>query len=178
MNQQVNLFATIEEGGGFGHQKRMPWPSIGLVMENLLNKTTDSDFIFGRNTIESMHPTEVQKILSRNQKIIVVSKTLTPQQLPEGVILAGSLEAALSISKSPRVSLLGGFGIYKDAIKGNLAHALYRTNIHQKFTCDVFFPKLGDEWQIESKGDKVTDPKSNIEISFDKLINTKNPFMN
>jgi len=82
---------------------------------------------------------------------IVLSTTLKQEELPKGVILCPSLEAALKVledkSDIENIWIVGGSGVYKEAMASPRCHRLYITKIQKEFECDTFFPAIPDSFQ-------------------------------
>jgi dihydrofolate reductase len=175
MKKRIFIIVAIATGGGFGYKNRLPWPKNGLDTKFFVSKTSNATLIMGRLTFESLDVSELTNILKRGCKLIIVSNSLDTDKLPTGAVMAGTLDAAIRAALTEEVYLIGGRGIYEEALQKNLAHIIYRTNIHQKFECDVFFPELGSEWYVDSEGEKIIDAKSKISTSFDILTNKNNP---
>lgn len=82
---------------------------------------------------------------------IVLSTTLQPNDLPEGVMLCSNLEAAMkyleSDDKIENIWVVGGSGVYAEAMDSKRCHRLYITRIHRKFECDTFFPTIPESFR-------------------------------
>ncbi len=172
--KKVNIIVATAPNGGFGHQGKKPWPSIGLIIETLSNRAVNGTFIMGTKTAESMTNLEKDTI-TKEGKIIIVGRTISLDKFPTDSLQAKNLNHALSVVRTAEAHLIGGFGIFKEGLQHNLVNTIYRINVLDPFACDVFFPQLGGEWEIKSKGEPITDTTSKIPISFDVLINSKNP---
>lgn len=80
---------------------------------------------------------------------IVLSTTLQPSDLPEDVLLCPSLEAAMQhletkTEEIEKVWIVGGSGVYAEAMDSARCHKLYITKVQGKFDCDTFFPAIPD----------------------------------
>uniref|UniRef100_A0A0A1XMF0 dihydrofolate reductase n=1 Tax=Zeugodacus cucurbitae TaxID=28588 RepID=A0A0A1XMF0_ZEUCU len=80
---------------------------------------------------------------------VVLSTTLSPIDLPKDVLLFPNLESAMRrleqtdlCERIETVWIVGGSGIYREAMSSPRCHRLYITIIKQHFNCDVFFPKI------------------------------------
>lgn len=80
---------------------------------------------------------------------IVLSTTLTPNDLPADALLYRSLEAAMQALESKewsdkieKVWIVGGSGTYAEAMSSPRCNRLYITKIQDKFECDTFFPEI------------------------------------
>lgn len=80
---------------------------------------------------------------------VVLSTTLSPIDLPTNVLLFPNLESAMKRleqrdlrERIEKVWIVGGSGVYREAMSSPRCHRLYITNIKQKFSCDIFFPEM------------------------------------
>lgn len=85
---------------------------------------------------------------------IVLSTTLTPEDLPADVMLCRNLEAAMQKMESKEyrdlienVWIVGGSGVYAEAMDSPRCHRLYLTKVQGHFECDTFFPKIPQAFQ-------------------------------
>lgn len=93
---------------------------------------------------------------------IVLSTTLTPSDLPEDVVLQPSLQSALKYlefnysgkEKIESVWIVGGSGVYAEAMTLPNCHRLYLTKIYGQFECDTFFPQIPNDF-IEIKDQQI-----------------------
>lgn len=80
---------------------------------------------------------------------IVLSTTLRANDLPPNVLLYRNLEAAMQSletnewrEKIEKVWIVGGSGVYAEAMSSPRCHRLYITKIQEHFECDTFFPRI------------------------------------
>lgn len=94
---------------------------------------------------------------------IILSNTLEASELPSDVMLCNSLESAMKkIESNPKLNeeienvwIVGGSGVYKEAMSSERSHRLYLTKIYEKFECDTFFPAIPDDFcEINPSVDK------------------------
>jgi len=85
---------------------------------------------------------------------IVLSTTLTAEDLPEDVVLCSNLEAAMQkiegkeyCDQIENVWIVGGSGVYAEAMDSPRCHRLYLTKVQGHFECDTFFPKIPQDFQ-------------------------------
>jgi dihydrofolate reductase len=86
--------------------------------------------------------------------------------LPEGVLLANSIEQAISfVDKETECFVIGGGSIYKDVIK--YADRLYITKIHAEIEGDTTFPMYDvNDYQMISCEERAKDEKNSFDLSF------------
>ena len=129
---------------GIGKQGGLPWPKLrgdhahfrrvttGTVREGARNAV-----VMGRKTWES---NEVAgKPLPKRVNVVVSRGTLI---LPEGVVAARSLDDALAVSDVETIFVVGGAGLFQDALVDPRLRYVYLTRVHGRFACDVTMPDL------------------------------------
>ena len=133
------LIAALTRSRVIGADGAMPWQSR-LDLLRFRELTLGSPIIMGRRTHES-----IGKVLDGRLNI-VVSTTMAAtssehlrvvRSWPEAVALAG---AAVAGSDNPKVFVIGGGLIYKQALAA--ADALELTIIERDYAGDTHFPKL------------------------------------
>lgn len=121
----------------------------------MTTKVTDASkknaVIMGRNTYFGIPPS---KRPLPNRLNIVLSKTSTPADYPDDVLLCTSLPEAMELLSSPKHSndvenvwIVGGNAVYKEAMESPSFHRLYFTEIKAAYECDVFFPQITDAFK-------------------------------
>jgi dihydrofolate reductase len=70
-------------------------------------------------------------------------------EIPDDVLIAGSLESALQELNSEEYSealetifIIGGATIYEEAIRMPACQSIHLTGIHHDYECDTFFPDV------------------------------------
>lgn len=110
------------------------------------DKNKQNAIVMGRLTYFS---NKVRPLINRLN--IVLSKTLTPADLPENVLLFKSLRDAIAaLSCEPlftsieNIFVIGGYGAYREAVESPLCNRLYLTEIQGLFGADAFFPNFDE----------------------------------
>lgn len=133
---------------GIGKANGLPWPKLKGDLAHFRRVTSASGegqvnaIIMGRKTWQSA---EVGgNPLPRRLNIVVTRSQLA---VPEGVVVAASLDAALSAAKGPNVDsvfVVGGAEIFQLA----LAHAdlryVYLTRVMDRFDSEIRIPNLDE----------------------------------
>lgn len=107
--------------------------------------TSGHHIIMGRKTFESFPkplPNRTHVVITRQQHY----------QVPEGVIVVNSIEAAIEAAKSDQQPfIIGGGEIYKQAM--SFASRIELTRVHATFEADTFFPEINkNNWkEVASK---------------------------
>src|SRR5258708_2256267 len=126
---------------GIGKDNGLPWPKLRADMQHFrrITTTTSDDLhrnavVMGRKTWESK---EVAGTPLPKRLNVVVSRT--PQIVPEGVVLAHSLDDAIEkvVDRAENVYILGGAGLLRDALAHPQLRWVYLTRIDGDFDCDV-----------------------------------------
>lgn len=148
--------------------------------------------VMGRKTWESI-PEKFRPLPDRQN--VVLTRHPEKYQLPEGVIVASSLQDAsrqLEYSGcSGEVFVIGGAEIYQQALTEGWIQSILYTDIEEikdaKF--DAFFPELSpDDWDVQAYGcdenkengrnDYTVDPKSGLRYRFLQYTKKKRPIQN
>jgi dihydrofolate reductase len=137
----------------------------------------------GRDTWLSI-PEKYKPLKGRDN--IVVTSTMDRRHFPDGVAVAPSLDQAISIAKKyagennsidKKIFLIGGQGIYQEAIERNIANTILATIIHDPTgpECDRFFPEIKN-FSVMKQGKIGKDPTTEYSMQFCMFKNNKNPY--
>lgn len=151
----IQIVAAMNNKGVIGYNNTIPWRVEG-EQRNFKKITDGSALIMGRKTFES-----IGKPLPGRLNIVV---TRNKEYLPDGVVVAYSLEQAILVANrfSKTISIIGGAEIYKKAMQ--YAKTIHLSIIDDNSDGDAFFPAISDDWKIMSQ-EQV---KSNID--YKKLV--------
>ncbi len=157
-----SLIVAYDQNRGIGLNGTLPWriPADLAHFKSITTKTAvpskRNAVIMGRVTWESLPPSF--KPLPNRLNIVLSHQTLA---LPEGVLSASSLEAALSLSASQSdiesVFIIGGGKLYQNALQHPDLKTLYITQIHGIYDCDTFFPEIPDRFLCLNPADPLTE---------------------
>ena len=134
---------AADAAGGIGKHNDLPWPRLREDLRFLRRITTEApagrqnSVIMGRLTWESV-PSKMQPLPGRLN--VVISRRAVA--LPEGVVLAGSLDEALAAGDVATRFVIGGAQIYTQAFAHPACRHVYLTRIAATFDCDTFLPPL------------------------------------
>lgn len=142
-----SIVVAIESGqSGIGLDNALPWHHREdmlyfkrLTMAAPVNR--QNAVIMGRRTWESLPKSP----LPRRLNIVVSTQPGFP--LPEGVLLAQSLEHALGLAtmaSAYRTFVIGGEQLYQVALLHHRLQAIYLTRLAAPMACDRFFPPIPD----------------------------------
>ncbi|XP_050424259.1 dihydrofolate reductase [Adelges cooleyi] len=147
MDMSYNLIAAVSKNSGIGYKGNLPW-RLKKEMDYFTQMTTKvkspgklNAVIMGRLTWESI-PNKYRPLTNRLN--VVISKTM--KSVPKGILLYKDLKEAIEAlelkENIERLWVIGGAGLYNEAIKDERCTFLYVTKINKEFICDTFFPHI------------------------------------
>lgn len=129
---------------GIGKDQGLPWPKLRGDLAHFRKVTTTTRtagahnaIVMGRKTWESK---EVGGKPLKNRVNIVLSRGIVT--VPEGVILAHTLDEALEVSGVETIFVVGGAGVFVEAFAHAELRHVYLTRVLERFGCDVVMPDL------------------------------------
>jgi dihydrofolate reductase len=135
---------AADAAGGIGKNNDLPWPRLREDLRFLRRITCDAPegrrnaVIMGRKTWESV-PSKMQPLPGR-LNVVISRQELA---LPEGVLVAPSLDAALAAAhEAAGLFVIGGAQIFTQAFDHPGCRSVYLTRIAATFDCDAFLPPL------------------------------------
>jgi len=137
----LSLIVAMSTNRVIGLNNSIPW-RLPADLKRFKSLTMGHCLVMGRKTFESIgRPLPGRTIV-----------VLTHQQdyAPPGVLVAHSLDEALSMALGVEVFVAGGEQIYQQTLA--LADRLYLTIIEKEFAGDAYFPPFDEsDWQLISK---------------------------
>lgn len=142
----ITFVAAVAENGVIGSEGGLPW-RLYNDLKRFRADTIGRPLIMGRKTYES-----IGRPLPGRTNIVI---TRDPAWQAEGVVTAGSLDAALQIARrSPggegergEICIIGGGEIFREAI--GLADCLKITHVLASPAGDTFFPPIDPQrWRV------------------------------
>lgn len=162
-----SIIVAISDNNVIGKDNALLW-RLSADMRFFKEKTTGHHIIMGRKTFESLG-----NRLLPNRTSIVISRN-ADYQLPEGGILATSIENAIAkVKNETEAFFIGGEQIYKSALQ--FVDTLYITRVHHTFDGDAFFPEIDkSQWKLVSSEHHKADEKNEYDYTFEtyQRINT------
>lgn len=156
------MMVAMAENGVIGNNNQLPW-HLPEDLKYFKQTTMGKPVIMGRKTFDSIGkalPGRLNIVVSRNAGLT----------LPEGVVLAASVEQAIDVAKAQRpdaeeIVVMGGEQIYKQAFA--LADKLYITKVHSAVDGDAYFTGFdANNWQEVSAQTFLADDKNPYDYSF------------
>lgn len=157
MNQDIVLVAAMARHRAIGKGGAMPW-HLPADLKHFKAVTLGHPVVMGRRTFESIGrplPGRLNVVISRRNP-----------ELPTGVCLADSLEAALAhCAGYERIMVIGGGEIYARALP--LATHMELTFIDTEVEADTYFPDWQpDRWRLEAMSVRAADEENACRLSF------------
>lgn len=168
-----SLVAAVDKNFGLGKNNTLVWrlPSdlkhFSEITTTVKNPASMNAVIMGRKTWESLP--EKHRPLKNRLNVVLSRENL---KLPEGVILASSLDDALEKighfapgagggkPSIENIFVIGGGKVYQEAINHPACERIYLTQIDSTFDCDTFFPKIDENrFRITDQSEPMTENK-------------------
>ncbi len=143
----IAVIAAIDKNRGIGLKGKLLTHVPG-DLPRFKKMTSGNSVVMGRKTYDSLPSGPLKE---RENIVITRSKTLEIK----GALVVNSLEEALSRATKPKIFIIGGGEIYRQAMA--VADTLYITLIEKEFVADTFFPEIDNSWKVESEQKISTD---------------------
>ena len=175
--RKVHCVAAMDVKRGIGKNNDIPWhlpkeyKHFIKVTSSVENSEKQNAVIMGRKTYFSI-PEKFRPL--KNRLNVVLSGTIAKDLLPGDVLLEPNLRSAIeTLSKKPYVDtveslfVVGGEGVYKEAIESSFCQRIYLTKISGNYSCDTFFPDFDQNLFHEiSIGSISTEVQEEKEIKY------------
>jgi dihydrofolate reductase len=137
----ITLIAAVAKNGVIGTDNKTPW-DIPEEMELFKEITSGHAIIVGRKTFESIGHT----LPGRRMFVLSHVRQGYDGQARTGggdIVFCSSIEDALEKTKKERtIFVIGGGEVYAEFMP--LADEMRISHLHQKYSGDIFFPKIDD----------------------------------
>lgn len=136
----VNLIVACDLKNGIGYQGGLPWkckPDLQRFRELTMGKT----IIMGRKTYEGLPKLDGRQMIVITSKIDLIND--------ENVKTCDNLRDAIALGGADSW-IIGGGMLYAKAINEAIVRRIYITRIHDKYTCDTWFPNIPHVYKIEN----------------------------
>ena len=128
---------------GIGKDGGLPWPKLRGDLQHFKRITSTASegrrnaVVMGRKTWESKEV--AGRPLPNRLNVVVTHGALA---VPDGVIVAHSLDDALAVGGAESIFVVGGAGLLQHAIERPDLRFVYLTRIAQRYACDTRIPDL------------------------------------
>jgi dihydrofolate reductase len=150
---EVVLVAAVAENGVIGNDGEMPW-HYPEDLRRFKERTMGHPVIMGRRTFESIHARLGEPLPGRTNVVL----TSDPSLLPDGVVPATSIEAAIGAAAETGAEtafVIGGASVYEQFV--SRADRLAITEIDAEYEGDTYFPTVDWERWRETDRDETDD---------------------
>lgn len=154
----ISAIVAVSSNNVIGRDGHLPW-HLSADLKRFKTITTGHSIILGRKNYEDIGrplPNRTNYVLTRNASF----------EAP-GCIVCASLEAALEAARAAGETecfIIGGAAVYREAMP--LVQKLYFTRVESDVDGDVFFPKWGEGWSLESEESFPADEKNDFATTF------------
>jgi len=146
-----SIIVAADENNGIGKNNQLPW-SLKEDMKYFKNVTTkvykEKDknvVIMGKNTWYSI-PEKFRPLKDRLNIVLTKEKNI------KDCICLTSFESALeyvnTLTNINETFVIGGAKLYETAMLNKNLQTIFFTKIHHKFDCDVYFPKITENFYL------------------------------
>lgn len=142
---RIALVAALASNGAIGRDNKLPW-HLPEDLKRFKALTSGHAVIMGRKTFDSILAMLGRPLPGRSNIVITRAAALASIK-PEwnNVILAATLQQAITAVQAGEVFVIGGAQIYALALP--LAQRLYLTEVKTEVDGDAFFPAINaTEW--------------------------------
>ena len=144
------IIVAYDLENGIGKNNELPWSIKEDILRfkeitiNTKNKDKQNCVIMGRKTYESI-PRKYRPL--KNRINIILSKTMELSENIENLLIFDNIDKVLKYvhknkKKIESSFVIGGQSIYEQFLNMNLITEIYSTEIHNRYKCDTFFPKI------------------------------------
>jgi dihydrofolate reductase len=142
LDHRIVLVAAVAENGVIGSRGGIPW-HLSEDLQHFRRVTTGNTVVMGRATFDS-----IGRPLPRRTNVVI---TRDPDWTHEGVLVAGSVEAALDLGRGydGDIMVMGGAQVYQ-AVMPLATHQIL-TEVHQSPEGDTFYPTWDSKAWVEEK---------------------------
>jgi dihydrofolate reductase len=138
VGKTITLIAAMGKNRAIGLDGRMPW-HLPAELQHFKRATMGKAIVMGRKTWQS-----IGRPLPGRQNIVI---SRNPGFVATGADVAGSLSAAVEVSKADEIMVVGGGQLYTLALP--LAQRLILTLIDIEPEADTWFPEWDNgQWQL------------------------------
>jgi len=160
------IVVAVDEERGIGKSGGLPWRiPADMAFFRALTQGSEAGaanaVIMGRATWDSI-PERFRPLPGRHN--IVLSRRGL-DAVPAGATVVGSLAEALAeAAGSPRIFVIGGAQIYREALAHPECETLYLTRVNGTHGCDTFFPPWEESYRLVETLDQGTSGGENYRV--------------
>lgn len=145
--KDFTIIAAMDKNRGIGKDNKMPW-HLSADLKHFAKTSKGGAVIMGRKTWESIP----DKWRPFGERLNIVLSHNRDYKLPEGVLLADSLEQALKLAEQNQqpvkeAFVIGGANLFAQAITHPACTKLILTEIQGEYKVDSRFPEIPARFQ-------------------------------
>ena len=153
----ITLIVAVSDNGVIGRDNALPW-HLPDDLKRFKQLTLGKPIVMGRKTYES-----IGRPLPGRQNIVV---TRDANYRREGVTVVHSVDDALrAAADAPEVMVIGGADLFRLFLPR--ASRIHLTRVHAQVMGNVFWPELGDAWDVVSREPHAADERHAWPMSFE-----------
>lgn len=157
----ISLIVAMSSNRVIGRDGDLPW-HLPADLRHFKKTTMGHHLIIGRATWDELGrplPGRTMVVVTRNRDFSA-----------EGVLVAHSVEEALSLVRDDDEPFIGGGAeIYRQVLEAGIPDRLYITRVSADVEGDTFFPPLDlDEWLLADRVDHPADEKNEYPYTFER----------
>lgn len=154
----LTLIVAASENNAIGKDNALIW-HLSDDLKRFKSLTSGHHIIMGRKTFESF-----PKPLPNRTHIVITKQD--DYQVPQGVLVANSIEKAIEMSKGDNQPfIIGGGEIYRQALP--FVNTMEITRVHESFEGDTFFPEINmNEWNETTRIFHGKDANNDYDFTF------------
>lgn len=137
IDPRLELIVAMDPDRVIGRDNQLPW-HLPDDLRYFKRTTTGHTVLMGRRTYES-----IGRPLP-NRRNLVLSRQ--PGWAAQGIEVFADLDSALDAAGPDRIFIIGGADLFRVALPRTAV--LHMTRVHDRFPGDVFFPPLGEGWNV------------------------------
>lgn len=154
---------------GIGLRGDLPWPRLSEDLRRFAKLTRASAVVMGRATYESL-PDKARPLPGR-LNVVLSSQPRDVLNLPDSVLLAGSLDAAETLMQSRNVEMpfyvIGGADVFAAALaRPAWSRRIYYTDVQADFKCDRVFDYDLDAPESDFELLSISETKTGSDVPF------------
>ncbi|HYG83821.1 MAG TPA: dihydrofolate reductase [Verrucomicrobiae bacterium] len=160
----LSLIVARAKNNVIGKNNALPW-YLPADLKHFRQVTLGRSVIMGRKTYESI-VARLGHALPERQNIVISRHTWPATS---SVVFVTSFKEALKAAKSDEVVVIGGAGVYTEALPQ--VEKIYLTEVEAEIPGDVYFPELNmDDWKEVAREPHQKDEKHPYNYSFVELV--------
>ena len=178
----MNLIVAFCRNRGIGINNKLPW-NLKADMQRFKDLTIgngNNAVIMGRNTWDSL-PLNYRP-LPKRENIVLSSRTHVPnagkkQDMPYFLPSLKDASVFCEEKNFDDIWVIGGQHVYNETLNSGLIKSIYITQIDKDCECDTFFPKVPENFYLESDTSWFCENGTNYKFEIYSLRSSQYPYI-